>query len=254
MEYARGVKGEIDQRPKRFYTQVDVARDDDGWVVTLDGRALRTPAGKRLHLPVEALANLLADEWREQGERIDLATMFNTRRAYGVVDRPAEVRAHLVDQAVRYAGTDLVCYIADRPAELRARQEQAWGPLRIWAGEQHGVRLAPVSGIVPADQPAESLNALKRHAEALDDFRLDGLTAAISQLGSAVLGLAVERRRLTAEEALELSRVDEVFQNEQWGEDSEAARRVENQRLEARALDAWLTALGDPGSTEAAKG
>jgi chaperone required for assembly of F1-ATPase len=242
-DYARGVKGEIDQRPKRFYKQVEHAHGDEGWVVTLDGRALRTPGGNRLSLPNEALAALVAAEWRAQEERIDIVSMFNTRRAYGVADRAAEVRDHLVDQAVRYAGTDLVCYLADRPPELRTRQEQAWEPLRSWAAEQHGVKLTAVSGIVPVEQPAEALEAMRAHAASLDDFRLDVLSSAIPMLGSAVLGLAVERGRLSMEEALEISRVDENFQAEHWGEDHEAAKRVENQRREARALDAWLAAL-----------
>lgn len=245
MEYAKGVKGEIDQRPKRFYEKVEVAKADTGWVVTLDGRALRTPGGKQLRLPTEALAQLLATEWREQGERIDLASMFNTRRAYGVSDRPQEVRRALIDQVVRYAGTDLVCYLADHPAELRARQETAWAPLRVWAEQAHGARLVPVSGILPVSQPVESLAALERHAAALDDFRLDGLVAAVALLGSAVLGLAVERRKLTAADAFELSRIDEAFQAERWGEDGEAAQRTASQRKEAHALDAWLDALGE---------
>jgi chaperone required for assembly of F1-ATPase len=242
-EYAKGVKGEIDQRPKRFYTLVEHARGDEGWVVTLDGRALRTPGGHRLNLPNEALGLLVADEWRRQEERIDIAQMFNTRRAYGVADRPAEARDHMVAQAVRYAGTDLVCYLADRPPELRARQEQAWEPLRLWAAEKHGVKLATVSGIVPIEQPAESLDAMRAHAASLDNYRLDVLASAIPMLGSAVLGLGVERGRLSMEAALEISRVDEIFQAEQWGEDGEAAKRVENQRREARALDAWIAAL-----------
>jgi chaperone required for assembly of F1-ATPase len=244
MEYARGVKGEIDQRPKRFYEKVEYASDEAAWVVTLDARALLTPAGKRLHLPTEPLAALIAEEWRAQGERIDLASMFNTRRAYGVTDRTSDARGNLVDQVVRYAGTDLVCYLADLPVELRSRQERAWDPMRAWAAEQLGVRLTSVSGILPVDQPAESLKALRRHAEALDDFRLDVLVTATSMFGSAVLGLAVERGRLSAEEALDLSSVDEQFQNEQWGEDGEAAKRLQALRSEARALDHWLAALG----------
>ncbi len=243
MDYAKGVKGEIDQRPKRFYRDVEHARGEGGWVVTLDGRALRTSGGNRLQLPSEALAVLIADEWRRQKERIDLPSMFNTRRAYGIADRAPEVRAHLIEQAVRYAGTDLVCYLADRPPELRVRQEQAWGPLRAWAAEDHGVQLIAVSGIVPVEQPAEALEAMRQHATALDDFRLDALSSAIPMLGSAVLGLAVERRRLSMESAFELSRLDEIFQAEQWGEDGEAAKRVESQRREARALDDWLAAL-----------
>ncbi|OYW42491.1 MAG: hypothetical protein B7Z38_04880 [Rhodobacterales bacterium 12-64-8] len=243
MEYAKGVKGEIDQRPKRFYTLVEVAKDEAGWIVTLDGRAVRTPNGKRLALPSEKLAELIADEWRAQGERIDLASMFNTRRAYGVCDRTADVRERLIDQSVRYAGTDLVCYLADRPAELRRRQDAAWGPMRAWAAEHHGVELVAVTGISPADQPDTSLEAVRRHATGLDDFRLDGLVAAVSLTGSAVLGLAVERRRLSAAEAFELSRIDEAFQIENWGEDGEAVKRTAGQRLEAKALDQWLDAL-----------
>ncbi len=243
MEYAKGVKGEIDQRPKRFYETVEVASADAGWVVTLDGRALRSPGGARLHLPTQALAQVLADEWRAQGERIDLASMYNTRRAYGVSERSAEIRERLIEQTVRYAGTDLVCYLADRPAALRARQEAAWAPWRVWAEEAHGVRLVAVSGILPVDQSEASLQAMRDHANALDDFRLDGLVTAVALLGSAVLGLAVERGRLSAVEAFEVSRVDELYQIEQWGEDGEAARRTASQRLEAQALDAWFAAL-----------
>jgi len=243
MDYAKGVKGEIDQRPKRFYKLVEIAKAEAGWIVTLDGRGVRTPNGRQLALPSEKLGQLIADEWRAQGERIDLASMFNTRRAYGVCDRTSDVRKRLIDQSVRYAGTDLVCYLADRPADLRCRQDAAWGPMRAWAAEHHGVELVAVTGISPADQPEASLEAVRRHATGLDDFRLDGLVAAVSLTGSAVLGLAVERRRLTAAEAFELSRIDEAFQIESWGEDSEAARRTAGQRLEAKALDQWLDAL-----------
>jgi chaperone required for assembly of F1-ATPase len=58
-----------------------------------------------------------------------------------------------------------------------------------------------------------------------------------------VLGLAVERGRISAAEAYELSRLDEAFQAEHWGDDAEASRRTENARAEARALDRWFAAL-----------
>jgi len=247
MDYARGVKGEIDQRPRRFYSEVASDESEDGWVVLLDGRALRSPAGRRLVLPTLSLADCLAEEWRAQDERIDLACMFNTRRAYGLADRPADRRADLIAQAVAYAGTDLVCYLADRPAELRERQERAWGPVRDWAGDVCGVRLHTVSGILPLAQPEASLEAMRRHAGGLDDIRLDSLCAAIALTGSCVLGLGVERGRLSAAGALDLSRIDEIFQAEQWGEDAEAMARAQNLAREAQALDVWLGALTGGG-------
>jgi chaperone required for assembly of F1-ATPase len=242
MEYAKGVKGEIDQRPKRFYTNVSVTPVTTGWTVLLDERALRSPAGLPFIVPTLELAETIAAEWRAQGERIDLATMFNTRQAYGVLDRPEEAAAVLANDVARYAETDLVCYLAERPAVLRDRQEAAWAPLREWA-EGLGVSLTPCVGIMPRPQAAASLEAARAHAASLDRFRLAGLAHGVALFGSSVLGLAVERGRLTAADAYELSRIDEAYQATQWGEDAEAARRTEGARAEARALDKLFSAL-----------
>jgi chaperone required for assembly of F1-ATPase len=243
MDYAKGVKGEIDQRPKRFYSDVSVAAVQPAWTVLLDARALRSQAGQPFIVPTLQLAETIAAEWRAQGERIDLATMFNTRQTYGVLDRPDGAAVALADQVARYAETDLVCYLAEGPAVLRHRQEVAWAPLREWAVGL-GVALCPSVGIMPKAQPVASIEAIRSHALGLDRFRLAGLAHGVALFGSAILGLAVERGRLTAAEAYELSRVDEAYQAEHWGEDAEAVRRTESARAEARALDRWFAALG----------
>src|SRR5690606_34466837 len=62
--------------PKRFYKVVDVARDDRGYSVTLDGRPVRTPGKKiPIEVPELSLAQALAEEWAAQQEFIDPATM-----------------------------------------------------------------------------------------------------------------------------------------------------------------------------------
>jgi len=242
-EYARGVKGEIDQRPKRFYKDVAVVSDADAWRVTLDGKALRTPNGNPLALPTDALAGVIASEWQAQQERIDLQSMFNTRLAHMAIDRAAKAGAELAAEATRYAETDLVCHLADGPATLRDRQQAGWGPLRNWAADEMGVRLKAVEGIIPQEQPVESLEAMRAHATGLDAFRLAGLVHGVALLGSAVLGLAVERGKIRTVEAFELSRIDEQFQIEKWGQDDEAMLRTQRHRAEARALDLWFDAL-----------
>ena len=242
-EYAKGVKGEIDQRPRRFYTDVTIAAADGLWRILLDNRALRTAAGKPLAIPSERLAGIIAAEWREQGERIDLYTMHITRLTYGALDRPPEAWDAAAKEAARFAGTDLVCYLADGPAILRDRQQAAWAPLREWAAQAHGVALEAVAGIIPKAQPEASLEAVRTHVASLDIFRKAGIAQAVPLFGSAVLGLAVERGRLTAAEAYELSRIDEAFQQERWGEDAEAVKRTERGRAEAAALDTWFAAL-----------
>ena len=53
-------------------------------------------------------------------------------------------------------------------------------------------------------------------------FPLTAFHDLVSLSGSLVLGLAVARHRLSAEEAWELSVIDETWQAEQWGDDDEA--------------------------------
>jgi chaperone required for assembly of F1-ATPase len=237
-------KGEIDRRPRRFYEKAGVVASEGRWAVQLDGKPLRTPAKKLLALPTEALANAVADEWARQGERIDLASMHNLRIANVAIDRAPETRSELAAEAARYAGTDLTCHLADAPQELKRRQEAAWAPLRAWAAEAHGVKLETTTGVLPREQPTASVEAVLRHAASLDDFRLTALVHAIALFGSAVLGLAVERGRITAVEAHRLARIDEEFQAGLWGEDAEATSRAAFTREEARALDVWFAALG----------
>jgi chaperone required for assembly of F1-ATPase len=242
---SRSPKGEIDNRPRRFYREVAVVGRDDHWTIQLDGKPLRTPDKKLLVLPTEPLARVIADEWSSQVDRIDLQNMFNTRLANVAIDRTPGTRAAIGAETARYAHTDLVCHLAESPAALRGRQEKAWKPHLEWVGREFGVELKTVEGVVPVEQPAESVERVRLHAVGLDDFRLSGFAHAVALLGSAVLGLAVERGRITVGEAFELSCIDEVFQAEHWGEDAEAARRTARNRAEARALDLWFGALGE---------
>ena len=43
--------------------------------------------------------------------------------------------------------------------------------------------------------------------------------------------------------ALDLSRLDEIFQQERWGVDEEAAERAANMLVEAVMLERWFAAL-----------
>lgn len=230
-------------KPKRFYKQASAVEVEGGFAVELDGRPIKTPAKATLTLPTAALAEAIANEWAEQGETLDLQAMTLTRLANVALDRTPETRAELADELTRYAGTDVICYLADAPSELRERQEAAWKPWREWAGRELDVVLVPVVGLMASPQPQASLEAVRAHALGLDDFRLTALTWACSLLGSAVLALAVERGAVTAPEALTASIIDEDWQIEQWGEDEEAMQVRAARAKDAAALQLWFEAL-----------
>lgn len=236
---------ESEERIKRFWSEVTVAPGEGGWSVLLDGRAPRTPAGAALILPTEAAARLVSDEWAAQGEHLDPATMPATRLAATAIDRIPQARVETAEEIARYAGSDGLCYFADGPQALIARQDAEWGPWLAWAERDLGVRLIRAEGIAHVAQPAESLNRVRDLALALDDFSLTGLATAVGLFGSAVLALAVQRGALSGEAAFDLSRLDEAFQEAQWGVDAEAAERTAARRAEADLLDRWFAALRD---------
>ena len=92
-------------------------------------------------------------------------------------------------------------------------------------------------------QPPETLARAGEIAARLDDFTLAGLAFAAPLLGSFVLAASVLHGRLTGEEAFDISRIDETFQEEAWGVDAEAAARAARLRTEAVMVGRWFEGL-----------
>lgn len=234
---------ESEERLKRFWKAVDVVEGEGGWSITLDGRTPKTPAHAKLTLPTEAAARLVAEEWAAQGEFIEPGTMPATRLASTAIDRVSQTREPVADEIAAYAGSDALCYLAEHPTPLVTRQAQQWAPWREWAASELGVMLVSAEGIVHCPQDPAAIARVRDLALWLDDFALTGLATAVPLLGSAVLGLALQRGALTGEAAFDLSRLEEAFQEEQWGIDADNAERTALRRAEAMLLERWFKAL-----------
>lgn len=215
---------------KRFYQTVAVTEGDDGFGVTLDGKTLRSPGKAALALPSRALAAAVAAEWDAQGEAIKPDTMPLMALASTAIDLPAGKRDVVAAEAANYAGTDLLCYRAERPDSLVERERAVWQPLLDWAADRFDAPLRVTAGIVPVEQPADSLKALRAVLDGLDVPTLVAVADLTSCCGSLILALAIWDGRLDAAGAVAATELDEAHQNERWGEDAEALvrrRRVE---------------------------
>lgn len=221
---------------KRFYETVTVVDANGGFAIALDGRPVRTPAKSLLAVPTAGLAQAVAAEWEAQDDEVKPLAMLLTRLASTAIDKVASERLRFVEDLAGYAASDLLCYRAEHPPELVARQDAQWQPLLDWAAERHAARLEVTQGVVPRPQPPAALTALRASIAAHDAMSLSALHSATTAAGSLVIGLALLHGRLTADEAFELAELDESFQIEQWGEDPEAANRREAIRAEFHAV------------------
>ena len=229
--------------PKRFYKEVSTDTAEEGFRILLDGRPVRTPGKKLLAVPTQAIADRLKREWDAQAEEIDPAKMPVTRLVNTAVDGVAENLDAVFDEIVRFAGTDMLCYRADSPEGLVARQRDGWDPVLRWAADSKGIRFILVEGVMHQEQPAPAIEA---YAAALSVWRDPLALACVHTIttltGSALLGLAFAEGIIDADMAWALAHIDEDWQIEHWGTDEEAFHRRELRREE---LDVAASVLSE---------
>lgn len=208
---------------KRFWTDATVDAVDGGYTVRLDGRAVKTPLKAPLVVPTRVMAEAIAAEWQAQVGLVRPGTMPVTRSANSAIDKVAAQFDEVVGLIAAYGGSDLLCYRAAFPPALIARQADAWNPLLDWADAALGAPLVAVTGVMPVAQDPASLAALYARVVAMTVFQIAGFHDLVAISGSLIIALAVTEGRLTPDEAWTCSRIDEAWQNEQWGIDEDAA-------------------------------
>jgi chaperone required for assembly of F1-ATPase len=207
---------------KRFYKQVSVLPGAAGFCIELDGRSVRTPKKAALAVETEALAEAIAEEWRQQGENITPQTMPLLRLANTAIDMVAGQRDAVVANLAGFAGTDLVCYLASEPEALVQRQDRLWSPWLAWAEARYGATLATTDGVSHLAQDGVALAALHVVVDGHDVMELAALNDLVTIAGSLVLALAVSAGAMDAGAAWTAARLDNDFQAERWGRDAEA--------------------------------
>ena len=218
---------------KRFYTAAAAAAPGDGsFGVELDGRPIKTPAGHALAVPSQALADAIAAEWNAQTEEIVPATLVLTRLANSAIDGVAGRAGEVAQDILNYAASDLLCYRAESPAGLVARQSHAWDPILAWVRAEYEAPFETGAGVKHLEQPAASIDAIRRVLAPMGPFHLAALHVMTTLTGSALIALAHVKGFLDADAAWKAAHVDETWQTSQWGEDFEAAQRQKKRFFE----------------------
>ena len=228
--------------PKRFYEKVEIA-EEDGFVLHLDGRPVRTPARAVVKVDKKAIADVLAEEWRAQEKVIDPKKMPLTRLLNSAIDGVSTTEELVREEIVRFSGTDLVCYRADDPERLVERQNSLWDPVINWVQDTYSCRFILAGGIMHVEQPDATKQAMEKAVnEYTDPVRLAALHSMTTLLGSTLLALAVGAGFRTTQEAWDAAHLDEDWNIELWGTDVDAEARRAYRFQEMKAAAVVLTA------------
>ncbi|XP_068387765.1 ATP synthase mitochondrial F1 complex assembly factor 2 isoform X2 [Eschrichtius robustus] len=203
---------------KRFYQNVSITQGEGGFEINLDHRKLRTPQAKLFTVPSEALAVAVATEWDSQRDTIKAYTMHLTTLCNTSLDNPTQRgKDQLIQAAAKFLDTDTVCYRVEEPETLVELQRNEWDPVIGWAERRYGVKIGSSTSIMGPSIPARTREVLVSHLASYNTWALQGIEFVVSQLKSMVLTLGLIDLHLTVEQAVLLSRLEETFQIQKWG-------------------------------------
>jgi len=233
---------------KRFYETAGIAALGDGFAIELDGRPVKTPAGKPLAVPSAMLARAIADEWQAQGDKIDPKSMPLTGLINTALDRTAGDRPAMTASVIRFAETDLLCYRAESPQDLIDLQHATWQPLLDWSDHTFGAKFNVASGILHIKQPQAALDALEKALDEFADLEFTALASLCAACGSLVVSLALAKGHIDADQAFAAAELDHDYQARYWGMDAEAEARQKSLRADLAVAHSILVLRDDEKS------
>lgn len=202
---------------KRFYKLVTASRSDQGYHVHLDGKPVKTPAGKALFAPTMKLAEAIAAEWRDQEKDINPETMPLTQLLTTALDRKDE-REAITAGVMNYLDTDLLCYRTETPADLAGKQAEMWDPWLSWFEKESGVELETTTSLMALKQPQAAHDCLREQVEVLSDLAFFVMQNVTALSGSVILAFAFIKGALDADAFYEAVMVEDHYKAEIYDE------------------------------------
>lgn len=231
---------------KRWWKSVVVMRSGDGFALQLDSDLLRTPGGREFIVPRRELADLVAAEWSTVEGSLVWPDMHLTRLSNAAMDVVPDRQEEMVESIIGYASSDLICYRAADPPDLVTLQSGSWDHVIGRFRDHWDVEIRVTVGMMPIEQPAETVEAMRAAVCAMDPFELVALCELVSQTGSLLLILAFMLGWIGPEETWKLSRLDHDWQRSKWGSDEDDTARTSFMHLDFHRVIGFLMAHRQP--------
>lgn len=224
---------------KRFYTLASSKKTDEGHVIQLDAKSIKTPSGQDLAAPTKALADAIVAEWGAQEENIIPATMPLTQILNTAIDKMRE-REAITASLLKYLDTDLLCYPAKEPEAIAQEQKEVWTPWLKWFDEHFESPLYTTYKLEALKQDEDTHKRIWNYMEALDEYYFAILHITTSLTGSIVLASAFLDGAATPEDVFRACHVEEDYRSRVYREDvhGKAPHEEEKQKAEMSDLNA----------------
>jgi ATP synthase F1 complex assembly factor 2 len=211
---------------KKFWKSATVSEERCGFSILLDGRPLKTPAGKQVMIPLErrVLATLTCAEWELQDQVLKSYSLPLTSIVMRSLDSLENdtTRQGVIDNVLNYVHTDSICYQQDYPESFVKLQQEYWNPIVQWVNEKYDLDVETTTGILSIQQSEKVMKKFREIVESFDTFTLAAFEKAVLRSKSFMIALALIERHIDVEFAAMATRLEVYHQIQRWGEVEDA--------------------------------
>ena len=127
-------------------------------------------------------------------------------------------REDLVLKIMEFLDTDTLLYFAEHPENLVKMQNDKWGSIIKWTNDAYGLDLRATNNIMDVPQITEQCrNNVKRWLLSNNFWALHGIQYGTEAAKSITILMALIGARITAIEAADLARLEQIYQAQIWG-------------------------------------
>ena len=147
-------------------------------------------------------------------------------------------RAETTDIMCRFAATDLLFFWAENE-DIYNCQLKVWQPFLDDVKKFSNTEINISRSLQVPDNKA-FIDVLKNKTETLTDKQLTAAFLVATRLKSVILGLAFLDKKSEVENIFNAAFLEELYQNELWGTDAEAAEKREQIKSELKKIKEYL--------------
>ena len=229
---------------KKFWKKVSIKKiSSNSFQIMLDERILQTPLKRELVLPNLNLTQEIVKEWDQVSKNINTESMI----FYGLIstslDKIIDNKNLYIDDILDYIDTDLICYRAENPKELVELQKNKWDPIILLIEKYIGTKVHVFEGVLHKKQHYTVHDRLNNLINQFDIFEISALHRITNITGSIFLSLCVLKKDISKNEIFELSFLDELWQEKNWGFDEENSQKRKEISIELNRSIIFLDSL-----------
>jgi chaperone required for assembly of F1-ATPase len=185
---------------------------------------LKTKLGNDIVAPNAKLQNAILAEISQKHQSLTLI-------AGVAIDLVRFKKQAVITDLMSYFDTDTICYRTGNNSQLLQKQEKLLNPVIAWAKTQN-IELLTTNDIMPIKQSEIAKKTALQIINEMNEWQIAVLVTLAKALSSVILAMAVIKKHIDAETAFLLAFLEEEFESEKWGKDSEKEAKIEELRQE----------------------